>query len=227
MVSGIQEIISGNPWIAPFIVFFAGLLTASNPCALGVVPLMIGSSGAYQGNDRSAWKSVRFTLVFVLGQAVALVALGLVAGLIGGAVPFSGPVWTYVMGALCVFMGLVLAEVFKLSIPMPAVLKSPKTGLFGALLLGVIAGLVSTPCAVPVLSIIFTFIASGGNVAYGGVLLAFYSLGHSVLLIVAGVSVGAAQAYINNRNMTGASMWLRRAFGLMFVAIGIYLVFIA
>lgn len=226
-MSGIAQTIAQNPWLAPFIVFFAGLLTASNPCALAVVPLMIGSSGAYQGNDRSAWKSVKFTLVFVLGQAIALVALGLAAGLIGGVLPFSGRVWTYIMGFLCVFMGLVLAEVFKLSIPMPAVLKSPKTGLFGALLLGIIAGLVSTPCAVPVLSIIFTFIASGGNVAYGGVLLAFYSLGHSVLLIIAGVSVGIAQAYINNKNMTGVSMWLRRAFGLMFVAIGLWLIYIA
>lgn len=47
-MNGLKEIVETYVWWSPFAVLFAGILTASNPCVLAVVPLMIGAAGAYQ-----------------------------------------------------------------------------------------------------------------------------------------------------------------------------------
>jgi cytochrome c biogenesis protein CcdA len=49
MIESLTQAIQSNPWIAPFIALFAGFLTASNPCVLVSIPLMVGAAGAYQG----------------------------------------------------------------------------------------------------------------------------------------------------------------------------------
>ncbi|HPV86561.1 MAG TPA: cytochrome C biogenesis protein, partial [Caldisericia bacterium] len=70
-------------------------------------------------------------------------------------------------------------------------------------------------------------IATGGNTYFGGLLLLCYALGHSVLLLIAGISIGAAQAFINNQNMKTASLVLRKVFGLLIIGFGFYLLYIA
>lgn len=37
----IQQLIQHNPWLAGVAVFVGGVMTASNPCVLAMVPLMI------------------------------------------------------------------------------------------------------------------------------------------------------------------------------------------
>lgn len=227
MIEQITSAISNNPWLAPFIALFAGLLTASNPCVLVTIPLMVGAAGAYQGEDKSYWKSIKFSLCFVAGISLSFTALGLVAGLFGNAVSLSGPIWTYVVAIICILMGLMFADVISFSIKMPQVLTRPKTGLWGAFFLGLMFGVISTPCAVPILAVLLTLIASGGSPVYGGLLLFCYSIGHSLLILVAGGSIGAIQAYINNKGLTNVSMIIRKIAGLLITAFGLYLLYTA
>ncbi len=227
MIEQITSAISNNPWLAPFIALFAGLLTASNPCVLVTIPLMVGAAGAYQGEDKSYWKSIKFSLCFVAGISLSFTALGLVAGLFGNAVSLSGPIWTYVVAIICILMGLMFADVISFNIKMPQVLTRPKTGLWGAFFLGLMFGVISTPCAVPILAVLLTLIASGGSPVYGGLLLFCYSIGHSLLILVAGGSIGAIQAYINNKGLTNVSMIIRKIAGLLITAFGLYLLYTA
>lgn len=55
---------------------------------------------------------------------------------------------------------------------------------------GILGGIFSSPCATPVLVVLLGIVARSGNVPWGVLLLLFYSLGHSVLVLVAGTSVG-------------------------------------
>jgi cytochrome c biogenesis protein CcdA len=227
MIDQITSTIASNPWLAPFVALLAGILTASNPCVLVAIPLMIGAAGAYQGDDRSYWKSLKFSLIFVLGISFSFTCLGLAAGLLGNSVSLTGPAWSYVVAVVCIVMGLMFAEVIQIKINPPKILTTPRAGLWGALVLGVMFGFISTPCAVPIIAVLLTLIASGGSPVYGGILLFSYSIGHSLLIIVAGGSVGAIQAYINNKNMTNISSTIKKLAGLLITAFGLYLLYAA
>lgn len=227
MIEGLMQSIQSNPWVAPFIVIFAGMLTASNPCVLVTIPLMVGAAGAYQGEDKSYWKSIKFSLSFVVGISLSFTALGLVAGLLGNSVNLTGPVWTYVVAGICILMGLMFADVISFNIKMPQFLSKPRAGLWGAFILGILFGFVSTPCAVPILAVLLALIASGGSPVYGGLLLFCYSLGHSLMILIAGGSIGIIQAYINNKGLTSASGIVRKIAGFIIVGFGLYLLYTA
>lgn len=58
--------------------------------------------------------------------------------------------------------------------------------------------------------------------AWGGVLLLVYALGHSVLIMLAGTSMGAARALIENKKATRALGVLRSCAGGLIVLVGAY-----
>ena len=74
---------------------------------------------------------------------------------------------------------------------------APKKGLLGAFFLGVIGGILSSPCATPVLVVILAFVAGQEKILLGIGLLAAYAVGHCALLLVAGTSVAYVQRLIN------------------------------
>ena len=81
----------------------------------------------------------------------------------------------------------------------------------------------SAPCAAPILVVLLTYLAgSGSSVVYGGLLLLVYALGHSVLILIAGTSMGAARKLIESKKMTSTLAWLRRGAGLVIVLVGVY-----
>jgi cytochrome c-type biogenesis protein len=95
--------------------------------------------------------------------------------------------------------------------------------VLGALVLGLLFGFVSAPCAAPILVVLLTYLAgANASVPYGGLLLLVYGLGHSVLILVAGTSVGAAQRLIDSRSLNRATGILRRVAGAVIVLVGLY-----
>jgi len=99
---------------------------------------------------------------------------------------------------------------------------SSQGGAIGAFLLGLLFGVVSTPCAVPILAVLLTLVASQGNIVYGGLLLLVYSLGHSALILIAGTSMGAAKRLIESRGLRRANLILQRVAGVIIILVGIY-----
>jgi cytochrome c biogenesis protein CcdA len=99
---------------------------------------------------------------------------------------------------------------------------SSQGGAIGAFLLGLLFGVVSTPCAVPILAVLLTLVASQGNIVYGGLLLLVYSLGHSALILIAGTFMGAAKRLIESRGLRRANLILQRAAGVIIILVGIY-----
>jgi cytochrome c-type biogenesis protein len=210
-----------NPWLALAVVFAGGLLTASNPCVLAMIPLAMGFVSGDKG-IKSTKSAFVFSLCFVLGLALTFTAMGIAAALFDklfGSIPSY---WNWVVGAVCLLMGLHLTGVVNVPIPNLNINPSVK-GTLGAFLLGLLFGIVSAPCAAPILIVLLVYIAgSGSSVVYGALLLLVYALGHSVLIIIAGTSIGAAKSILENKKLTKATDGLRRVAGVLIILVGVY-----
>jgi len=80
---------------------------------------------------------------------------------------------------------------------------------------------VSTPCAsAPLVAIISVAANSGYIYAYG--LILTFALGHSLLLLIAGVSVGFTESITSNLALAKISNAINKAFALMLIGMGIY-----
>ncbi len=213
-----------NPWLALVVVFLGGLLTASNPCVLAMIPLTIGFVSGGQ-NIKSAKSAFVFSLFFVLGLAVMFTGMGIVAAVVGRLFGTVSSFWNWVVAGVCLVMGIHLMGL--VNIPIPQLNLNPKVkGGAGAFLLGLLFGIVSAPCAAPILVVLLAYIAgSGSSVVYGGLLLLVYALGHCTLIVVAGTSIGAAKSIIENKKLTATTDILRRVAGVLIIAVGAYFAF--
>jgi len=219
----VTQLIQHNPWLAVVAVFIGGIMTASNPCVLAMVPLMMGMvAGSKESTEIK--KTLAFSLLFILGLSVTFTVLGLISALMGRMFGDVGGLWKYLVATVCLVMGLQLLGVFKLELQLPQIFNVRKEGWLGAFLLGLLFGVVSTPCAVPILAVLLAFVAQKGNVLYGGLLLFVYALGHSALVLVAGTSMGAAKRLIESKGLRRTNLVLRKAAGALIILIGIYFV---
>ena len=219
----ISLLIQHNPWLAVLAVFIGGATTASNPCVLAMIPLLM--SVVAGGEATSIKKSLGFSALFVLGLSITFVILGLISALMGRMFGDVGGFWKYLVAAVCLVMGLQLLGLFKLELRLPQMLNVRKEGRFGAFLLGLLFGVVSTPCAVPILAVLLAFVAQKGNAVYGGLLLFVYALGHSALILVAGTSMGAAKKLLESKGLRKTNFVLQKAAGVLIILVGIYFVF--
>jgi cytochrome c biogenesis protein CcdA len=223
-VANTNQYIHSNPWLALVAVFVGGILTASNPCVLVMIPLMMSFVAGRKEEKAGVLRAFAFSFVFVAGLAVTFTVLGMIAALAGKMYGDVSGVWNWVVAAVCVVMGLHLMGVVTIPIPSLGGRVQPKTrGLLGAFVLGLLFGVVSAPCAAPILIVLLTYLAgSGASVAWGGTLLLVYALGHSVLILIAGTSMGAARKLIENKRATKAMEVLRKGAGAVVVLVGIY-----
>lgn len=217
------EAVQGNPLLALGAVFVGGLLSASSPCVLAILPLVIGFVGGQsEGNHR---KAVRYSLLFALGLAITFTILGAIAGIFGRLFGDVGPAWFLIVGLVIIAMGLSMLGLFELRLPMPAALQNKARGSLGAFLIGLFFGIASSPCATPVLVIILTYVATKGQVLYGTLLLFVYAIGHCALIVAAGISAGLAQRFIQSRGLERFSTWSKRVFGVLVIFAGGWLIY--
>ena len=224
LVNNAGQYIDTNPWLALVAVFVGGMLTASNPCVLAMIPLMMSFVAGRREEQMGVLRAFLFSLVFVLGLAVTFTVLGMIAALAGKMYGDVSGAWNWLVAAVCLVMGLQLMGVVTIPIPALGSRLQPKTrGFLGSLVLGLLFGVVSAPCAAPILVVLLTYLAgSGSSVTWGGTLLLVYALGHSVLVLIAGTSMGAARALIENKKATRALGMLRRAAGALIILVGAY-----
>ena len=222
LAAAAQCLIAESPWLAPLAVFGGGVVTAANPCVLATVPLLMAYVGG-RDDVRSFRRGVTLSVTFVAGLSSVFAALGIVAALAGTMLGDTGPVWDYVVLAVCLLMGAHL--IGWIEVPLPNVTVTPRLrGLPGAFLLGGLFGVVSSPCATPILVIVLAYVASSdSSPAYGALLLAAYALGHSLLILVAGASAGLAKSLIQSERFARAGRALRAVAGVLIAAVGVFI----
>ncbi len=221
MLGNIQSIVQNNHSLAYLAVFAGGLISAASPCVLAAIPLIIGYVGGYsEGNKK---KAAFYSLVFILGLSLTFTLLGAAASVMGGFFGFMGR-WLYVgLAVIAVIMGLHLMGVLSVPLPFQKTRQIKSRGLWGAFLLGLLTGTVSSPCATPVLAVILAYVSTQGDMLYGGSLLFAYAVGHCALIFVAGLSVGLTESIVSSKGVKNFSLYSKRFSGALLTIAGLYI----
>ncbi len=220
------DLLQATSLLGYLLVFLGGLVTSIGPCNIAMVPLVM----AFVGGSTELPRGRSFTLsgAFVLGLSITYVLLGLIAALLGGLIGGASSIWYYVVAAVCLLLGLQMLGVVQ--VPLPGGLaglreKVALKGLPGALVLGLVSGLVASQCATPVLAAIVTYVlVSDSALVYGAVLLFIYALGRGVPIILAGTFTGALRQF---HSLGRWSHVIERASGLIMLLVGFYFIWIA
>jgi len=221
LLNNIQSIIQNDHGLAFLAVFIGGLVSAASPCVLAAIPLIIGYVGGYSGGDKK--KAAIYSLVFILGLSITFTLLGAAASAMGQFLSFAGQ-WLYIgLAVIAVTMGLQLMGLISIPLPFQKTHAVKSRGLWGAFLLGLLAGTVSSPCATPVLAVILAYVSTQGDILYGGSLLFVYAVGHCALIFTAGLSIGLTESLVRSKGITNFSLYSKRFSGALLVVAGLYL----
>lgn len=207
------------------LVFIGGLLTSLGPCNVATIPLIVGFIGG--SHDLPRRKAFTISLAFATGLAITFVSLGVVAALIGGLIGASNRWWYYLVAGMCFIIGLQMLGVIHLSIPSFFARVRENVGLkgiSGALVLGLVSGLVASQCATPVLAAILTYVMAEGAIVYGALLLFVYALGRGVPVVLAGTFTGVL---INFQKVGRWNDTIEKISGVIVLAVGFYFLWIA
>jgi cytochrome c-type biogenesis protein len=209
-----------------FLVFAGGVVTSIGPCNITMIPLIIGFIGG--SRDLSRQRSFSIALVFTIGLSITFVLLGMVAALVGGLLGGSTRIWYYMVAAVCILIGLQMTGILNINLPswFGGLREKIRTkGLLGALLLGLVSGLVASQCATPVLAAILTYVmAQKTGILYGAALLFLYALGRGVPIILAGTFAGVLKSF----NSIGRwSETIEKVSGVLIILVGFYFLWIA
>jgi thiol:disulfide interchange protein DsbD len=170
-------------------VFVMGLLTALTPCVYPLIPITVSIFGAKQATSKR--KAAVLSGAYVFGIAAMYTGLGLAAALTGtvfGRV-MANP---WVVGTVALVFGTLAASMFgAFELALPTSLQGRLSqvggkGFAGAILMGLVAGLIAAPCTGPVLAALLTYVATTRDVVLGGSLLFVYALGLGAPFFVIG-----------------------------------------
>lgn len=203
------------------IVFFAGIFICATPCVYPIIPVIVGYLGAAQIKTKK--EGFLRSLCYVLGMSFVYAILGAMASFTGGLFGMVQSIFwvNFFVANVLIIMGLFMLDVFPLP-QLPFFQRKTidnKTGIAGAFSLGVVSGLVFSPCLTPVLGAILAYVAAKKNVFFGISLLFTYALGMGFPFIVLGTFVGLL------KKLPKSGYWMvkiKKIFGLLLIASGEY-----
>ena len=216
-----------NSKYAVFGFFLLGLGLAFTPCVLPMLPLL--SAIVIGQNQRpNMWRAFALSFVYVQGMALTYTLLGLIVAAIG--LPFQVALQhPYVMIGLSiifVLLALSMFGVFTLQLPsslqtkLSLLSQQQKAGaLGGVFLMGMIAGLVASPCTSAPLSGALLYVAQSGDLFTGAITLYLLALGMGVPLILI--------TLFGNKILPKSGMWMetvKKLFGFVMLALPIFLI---
>jgi len=221
ILESLSELITKSGWLAPLLALLAGVLTSFTPCSLSSIPLVIGYVGGVGKRDtkRAFWLSVTFSA----GAAVTFTVLGVVASLAGKLMGTSASWWYIILGGLMILMALQTWGIFEIIPSSYLISKNTKKGFVGAFIAGILGGIFSSPCSTPVLIALLAIVAGKGSILWGILLLLLYSIGHGILAIVAGTSIGFVQKLSSSDKYGRASAVLKIVMGAIILLIVFYM----
>ncbi len=205
--------------LSPVLAFAAGALTILSPCVLPLVPVVLGS--AAQAHPRGP-------LALAAGLVVSFTLTGFLLATLGAASGFDGD-WLRLLGAALLFAaGAVLVIpsaqglLTRAATPLAdwanartAVMD--RYGLGGQAAIGVLLGLVWSPCVGPTLGAATVLAARGENLTMVALTMAAFGLGIASVLLVLALAARSLLAQWRGRLMRAGGMGKRLLGGLLMV----------
>lgn len=172
-----------------FISFLEGIITFISPCLLPMLPVYISYFAG--GGQRSTRKTLTNALGFVLGFTLVFVAMGALAGTVGGFLKSHQTAVNIVSGLIVVFFGLHFLGLVKVNL-FRGSRRSVDTrdlGFFSAALFGVIFSIGWTPCVGAFLGSALMLASQRGHVLEGMGMLLVYSLGLGIPFLLSALLI--------------------------------------
>jgi len=178
--------------------FFLGLGLAFTPCVFPMFPIL-SSLIAGQGKSLSTKRAFTLSFVYVQGMALTYALLGLVVATLGGQVQayLQHPYILISFSLLFVVLALSMFGLFEIRLPsswmsrLTQVSNQQKSGNYvGVFLMGILSGLIASPCTTAPLSGVLLYVAQNGDYVIGGITLYVLSLGMGLPLLLLGTSGG-------------------------------------
>ena len=201
--------------------FGAGVLASISVCGF---PLLVGYVGYYlEGGERRLLRAVGLGLLATLGFAVLFSAAGIVLTLVGQSLSRVFP-WLGVVAGL----GLIGVGIWHLRgrlLGFDSPLRIPKgRGLLAFFLFGVVYGVVSLGCSLPIFLLLVSWAFSSSGAAGGLKEFVSYGLGMgSVLVLVSLASALAKEAII--KRLRSLMPWMKWITGLVLILAGVYIIY--
>ncbi|MCX5682105.1 MAG: thioredoxin family protein, partial [Planctomycetota bacterium] len=199
-----------------------GLLLNLTPCVFPLIPVTM-SIFSQQGESRPA-KVLPLAALYVLGLAATFTLVGVLAALAGRSMGLVLQSPWGVLGVVAV-LAVMLASTFgafEIRLPSGAMGKlGARRGLAGSLFMGLVMGLVASPCVGPFLIALITFVAAKGSVLLGAVSFFVTGLGLGIPYIFLGLFTGLV-----NRFPRGGAwlIWTKRLMGLALAGLILYFI---
>lgn len=207
-------------WLAPLLSLVSGFLTGLTPCAISQLPLIIGYVSAGSSSNKA---NIKASIFYALGISITFTLLGILAGGIGRILSAYFRYWLIFLGILMIFMAFETSEITSIIPTSNMISRIKNRGNLGAFLIGAVSGVFSSPCATPVLIFILGIISSKQNILFGIVMMILYSIGYSMVTILAGSLVGFVQSLKQSNKYEKLYNLSKYALSILMLLIGFYL----
>ena len=218
------EYVQNYGLLAIIAAFGIGLLTALAPCSIITLPLLVGSALTLSSDLDVKQKKLfiyKYSFLFVLGLVISFSILMLIVAKVGMMLSVA-PFWAYALASLSTFVVVAFSLGYIGGFDKQKVVNNfLKYKLYGAIIIGIIFGLVSSPCAsAPLVAIIAVAEQTGWIYSY--LLVLSFAIGHASLLLAAGISIGFTQSITSNKILNHVSRYINNVFIIILILIGFY-----
>lgn len=212
--------------IAVFWFFILGIGLAFTPCVLPMLPLLSAIVIGKQQRPSSV-RAFLLSLVYVQGMALTYTLLGLIVAAIG--LPFQialqSPPVLIGLSLLFIILACSMFGLFELRLPhtwqqkLNQISQQQQGGsLLGVFVMGMLAGLVASPCTSAPLSGALLYVVQSGDLWIGGLALYLLAFGMGIPLILI--------TLFGNRILPKSGDWLlnvKTLFGFVMLALPVFL----
>lgn len=174
----IQLIERSSPLVSFPLLYLIGLILAFTPCIYPMIPVTIGYFSSQSEASRS--QVLRLAAFYVLGIAITYSVLGVVAAVTGGVfgAAMQQPLVIAAVALILITLALSMFGLFEIRPPaFLASRASGKSGPLGALVMGLIFGIVAAPCAGPAVISLMLIVANLGKPTLGFLMFFMLALG--------------------------------------------------
>lgn len=201
------------------LVFLGGLALNLTPCVYPLIPITISYFGGRQGEG----SPVPAAVAYLLGICIMYSSLGLFAALSGKmfGTMLSNPLVLILIAGLMTALALSMFGLYDLRLPtaLMNIGGTARSGVLGAMTMGLTMGIVAAPCIGPFVIGLLTYVATLGSPVKGFLLFFALSLGLGLPYLFLGIFSGR----ISSLPKSGEWMiGVRKIFGCVLLAMAVY-----
>ncbi|MDD2686072.1 MAG: cytochrome c biogenesis CcdA family protein [Gallionella sp.] len=203
--------------------FLAGVLSTLSPCVLPLVPIILGAAA-------SSHRTGKYALIG--GLMLSFTLIGIVLGSLGNVIGIEQDSLRLVGGTVLVLLGSLMvsqwlqerfaAAISRLGVGQNLLARFDMGGLRGQFVLGMLLGIVWSPCVGPTLGVAITLASQGQSLPQVGAVMMLFSLGAALPLLILGALSGQAMATWRGR-MLDAGQTTKKIFGGALLILGMFI----